>query len=441
MVHLLEQSVASVEQIVSNQFGLTRTQSGFLGTAFRFPYGVGAIFAGMLADRLGPQRVLSIYLTGAAVICFSMQFTVSSSALYLQLFMLGCFASMYHPAGLALLANSTTIKERTRALGLHGVFGSTGIAAAPFLAGITLSVPSATWRWYYTLLGLISGLLAWMVMLRLKSPRTARVAVPLPIPAAAVVPAAVNVSVPVAFSVNGSADCSPSDSSEDAGAETVEPSSTVDPAPSGSSEPVPPTGRLIRLPYAALVLSSGISGIVYGGFLHFLKRYLSEVPELAPASYSDFAGRDVMASYYAAIVLICGAAGQFFVGRVAGGGNLAKLLSVSYASNAPFLIWMSFADGIDRLVATCLLAFAHFTNQPLYNSLLPEYIPPGKRSTWFGFSNMMGFGVGAIGPSLVGAFSDYREAYLTLAGLALVAAACPAILWMKRPEATADQCR
>lgn len=419
MVHLLEQSIASVEQIVSDQFELTRRQSGLLGTAFRFPYGVGAILAGMLADRLGAHRVLAIYLAGAAVTCVGMAVTQTATAIYFQLFVLGCFASMYHPAGLALLANSTTPAERTRALGLHGVFGSTGIAAAPFLAGVTLSIPGVTWKGYYLLLGLLSGFLAWLVVVRLRSstPLSPSNQNDLPISAQVAKDAAAKDSV----AANLTGDVS-----------SVLPAVVV-------PKTEPAKVRLQRFPYAALVISTGLSGIVYGGFLHFLKRYLSEVPELMPISAVDYSGRDVAASYYTAIVLICGAAGQFLIGRLASARHLPQLLSLSYASNAPLLIWMSFAEGNDRLVATCLLAFAHFTNQPLYNSLLPEYIPPDRRSTWFGVSNMMGFGVGAIGPSLVGSFSDYRGAYQTLAVLSLIAAMFPAMLWLQSRRLTRNR--
>lgn len=401
MVHLLEQSIASVEQEVSAHYQLTLRQSGLLGSAFRLPYGLGAVLAGLLADRLGSQRVLAIYLSGAALTCLSFLATSSATLIYGQLLLLGCFASMYHPAGLALLANSTTVAERTRALGVHGVFGSTGIAAAPFLAGLTLSIPRVTWQGYYLTLALLCGLLAWLVATRLRAPtKTATAARSLP-------------------------------QSHD----SPQPNA---PSPATVAAPTSVTA-LQRVPFAALVLSSATSGVVYGGFLHFLKRYLSEIPELSSfVPGSGLTGTDTTASYYAALVLICGAASQFLAGRMAKPKHLPQLLSLAYASNAPFLIWMSFADGLERLFATCLLAFAHFTNQPLYNSLLPEYIPPHRRSTWFGFSNMLGFGVGAVGPWLVGSFADYREAYLYLAGLALVAAAFPAVIWL-RPSGGPDR--
>lgn len=372
MVHLLEQSIASVEQVVSGEFVLSMQQSGLLSTSFRISYGLGAVLAGMLADRLGSQRVLGIYLAGASVVCLAMAATPWRGLLFPQLFLLGCFASMYHPAGLALLSKTLAPGDRVRALGMHGVFGSTGISSAPFLAGIALAIPWLGWRGYYCLLAVGCAILAYLVFSRLHPGTQGHQA-----------------------TMSGRA----------------------------------PLTELHRFPFFALVLSSGTSGIVYGGYLHFLTRYLSEVDQIAELFGSGGEGRATSASYFAAMVLMSGAVGQWIAGRLAKPRHLAILLAAVYAGNAPFLWWMSFAEGWDRLISTCLMAFIHFMNQPLYNSLLPEYIPAARRSTWFGFSNMMGFGLGAIGPFILGSFEDYRAAYAFLACLSLLAAVFPLVVW------------
>ena len=136
-----------------------------------------------------------------------------------------------------------------------------------------------------------------------------------------------------------------------------------------------------------------------------------------------------LGNYAAALALVCGAFGQWTAGRIARPKTLPTLLSLVYAANVPFLVWMTFAEGGQRLLAACLWAFVHFMNQPLYNSLLPEFMPSHRRSVGFGFSNMMGFGVGAIGPPLVAQFderfADYTYSYSALAVLALIAAFLP----------------
>ena len=101
LVHLLEQSIASVEQVISDEFVLNLEQSGWLGMALRLPYGLGAFASGLLADKFGEKRILVLYLLGSAVVSMSFMGTDSSSAVYGQLFALGVFGSMYHPAAVS----------------------------------------------------------------------------------------------------------------------------------------------------------------------------------------------------------------------------------------------------------------------------------------------------------------------------------------------------
>ena len=365
LVHLLEQSLASVEEVITDSF----EESGWLGLALRLPYGIGAVFAGMLADRFGSKRILVLYLLGAGVVAASIHWT--SSSLMWQMMMLGSFASMYHPAGLALLANETTLENRSRALGMHGVFGSLGIAAAPFLAGAMFSFRPGDWRGYYLLLGGVSiatGIVVWLLLK--------------PTPK-----------------------CSAAESRRG-----------KRPGPAEQ-----PSFQLV--PYALLVSGAALGGMVYSGTIHFLPRYLNE------AKVFDRFGSDLdekaIGNYAAALALICGAAGQWVAGRLARPKRLPAMLCLVYAANVPFLLWMTVADGALRLVAACLWAFFHFMNQPVYNSLLPEFLSPERRSSGFGFSAVMGFGVGALGPPLFGLFGGFDWGYPTMAALAFIAALLP----------------
>ena len=367
-VHFLEQSVASVEQVISTDFELSLKQSSWLGLALRLPYGLGAIFAGLLADRLGEKRILVLYLLGAAVICAGFSAATDVSTVYILLVGLGTCASMYHPAGLAMLANATTPANRARALGIHGIFGSMGIASAPFLAGLVLTLHAGAWKEYYLLLAAISAglgaLLIWFLHPAVKSPESLI----------------------------------------------------------RQSE----THHFQWMPYLLLLFSAAASGLIYSGVLHFLPRYLQGSQALrlflggAEASAGNLA---------AAAALMCGAAGQWTAGRLAVARILPIQLAMVYASNAPLLIWMAYADGTSRIIAAGVWAFFHFMNQPLYNALVAEFMSVRRRSFGFGFSNMMGFGVGAVGPYLIARYDGtphgFTNGYLLMAVVALVAATAP----------------
>ncbi len=387
MVHLIEQSFASVEQVVSAEFALTTQQSGALGSALRIPFGFGAVLTGILADRMGASRVLSLYLGGIALVCASFVATNSSSILWAQMFLLGIFASMYHPAGLSLLSSVTTPNDRAKALGLHGVFGSLGLAAAPFLALGILWFPGSNWRTFFLVLAAVTGVLVFLFRAGMAR-----------------------------FGDSNAPSNSAAMRTVDGTAGSV--AATLETAPA----------KLIVWPFSVLMLSSAFSGIVYGGFLHFLTRYLSE----SDAFDSWSIGRDELARGQTAMVLFCGVGGQWLSGHLATPRRLPMMLSMVYLTNVPLLWWMSIASGWVSLVPCCLLAFVHFMNQPVYNSLLPDYVPVKTRSTWFGVSQMMTFGVGSVGPYLVGSFTDYRQGYLALAGMSLLAGLLPILIWVER---------
>ncbi len=383
VVHLTEQSFASVEQVVSGEFGLTQQQSGALGSALRLPFGFGAVITGILADRLGASRILSLYLAGIAVVCSSFVFSSTPSILWVQMFLLGVFASMYHPAGLSLLTSVTTPQDRAKSLGMHGVFGSLGLAVAPALSFAVLLIPGTTWRTFFLVIAAISGVLVFL------------------------------------FRAGIAKHGVRSEPTNEAAASTIE---------AHANHRSGPPARLHVWPFAVLMISSAFSGVVYGGFLHFLTRYLTEIDAFDSLS----SNRDSIAMLQSSLVLVCGMGGQWISGHFATPQRLAGMLSAIYLTNVPLFLWMSTAHGLISLLPCCLLAFVHFMNQPVYNSLLPDYLPLRTRSTWFGFSQMMTFGVGALGPYLVGSFYDFRNGYLVLAGLSLVAGLLPMAIWAER---------
>ncbi|MCA9074700.1 MAG: MFS transporter [Planctomycetaceae bacterium] len=370
LVHVFELALPSVEQMIGAEFHVGTRETGLLGTVWRIPFGVGAVLTGWLVDRYGSKRLLLIYLAGCAATCVLAGLSRSFNMVFLAMLMMGSFASIYHPAGLALISHETTPETRGAALGWHGIFGSMGIAGAPFLAGIVFSSGEVTWREYY--LGLSLPGLALMLVLawRLKETRTAT---------------------------------STSD--------TTQPIAQVHEVDRGD------TRR-----YAILLTTGVLSGFIYAAFMHFLPRYLDD----AGFSFANVSSEG-MRNRLAALVLSCGIVGQSVAGRLARPGRLEWGLTFVLLANVPLLLWMSFATGAMRVAATCVLALVHFMNQPFYNSLIAQYVTARRRSLGYGFSNMVCFSIGGLGPTFAG-YAPTDE--WTYGGLAVVAGigGCVALL-------------
>ena len=363
LVHTFELALPAVEQMIGDEYGVGKASTGTLGMVWRLPFGLGAVLAGFLADRYGSRPLLIVYLVGCSATAVLARWAPTFNVLLLVMLAMGCFASIYHPAGLSLISRETTPETRGSALGLHGIVGSLGIAGAPFGAMLLFSSGNLGWRDYYLILTVPAMLIAARLLLdELRHRKESRLA-----------------------------------------------------AAKSATELMPEEAiRWSR--YLILVVAGALSGFVYGAFMHFLPRYL-DTAGLRPEDWTPASFRNALA----AVVLACGAVGQGIAGRLCRPGRLELLLVLVLFGNVPPLLWMAFAEGPSRFVAACILAVIHFMNQPVYNSLIAQHIPASRRSLGYGFSNMMCFGIGAFGPYFAGHFAGDTAVYGGLAAVATAA--------------------
>jgi len=373
LVHVYELSLPSVEQMIGDDYSVGKDVTGMLGTAWRMPFGLAALAAGWCADRYGSKRMLLVFLWGCAGTCLLVSVTTTLPAVFLVMFAMGSFASIYHPAGLALISRETTPENHGAALGWHGIFGSLGIASAPFLAAVVFTSGNVSWKLYYLLLAIPGAVLAVCIALWL-----------------------VEKHKPTREQ--------PQDVADKADASSAEVENGDEPAPRGMGG------------YFVLVTSGAMQGFIYGAFMHFLPRYLGEAG-LTPENVSEESYRN----YLAAVVLICGVVGQAVAGKLARPGRLEFQLAGILFANAPLLAWMAVAEGPARFWATCLLALVHFMSQPVYNSLIAQHVSTRRRSTGYGFSNMIVFGIGALAPTFAGLTPANNWVAWTYGGLAVIA--------------------
>ncbi len=363
LVHTFELALPAVEQMIGDEYGVGKSATGTLGMVWRLPFGLGAVLAGFLADRYGSRPLLIVYLVGCSVTAVLARWAPTFNVLFMVMLAMGCFASIYHPAGLSLISRETTPETRGKALGLHGIIGSLGIAGAPFGAMLLFSSGNLGWRDYYLILTVPAMLIAARLLLdELRYRKESRL------------------------------------------------------APAMSAGEVMPEEAIRWSRYLLLVSAGALSGFVYGAFMHFLPRYL-DTAGLRPEDWTPASFRNALA----AVVLACGAVGQGIAGRLCRPGRLELLLVLVLFGNVPPLIWMAFAEGPSRFVAACVLAVIHFMNQPVYNSLIAQHIPASRRSLGYGFSNMMCFGIGAFGPYFAGQFMGDTAVYGGLAAVATAA--------------------
>ncbi len=134
---------------------------GFVGMASYLAFGFGALPSGFLSDRLGAVALLMIFLAGTSAASVVAVLSGSMVGAVVALVLVGFFASMYHPAGLSLLSTSINDRDLGKALGIHGMAGTLGVAIAPLIAG------SMTARYGWTSAYLVLGFVGIIILVGL----------------------------------------------------------------------------------------------------------------------------------------------------------------------------------------------------------------------------------------------------------------------------------
>ena len=114
--------------------------------------GLGSIPAGWLSDRWSRSGMLAIMFIGLGVSSILCGLSNNKFSLMINLSALGLFCSIYHPAGISWVVN--TSKETGRALGFNNIFGGVGIGLGAFSSGLIIDMYN--WNYAFIFPGLIS---------------------------------------------------------------------------------------------------------------------------------------------------------------------------------------------------------------------------------------------------------------------------------------------
>jgi MFS family permease len=135
-VHLLlglhATAALAIEREWSVDYG-TIISAGIVGA---FLLGAAAPAAGWVADRVGAAPIMVVFFLGSGAAAMATALATGPAPLAGTLAALGLFGAIYHPVGLAWLLAAVDEKRRGWAVGLNGLFGSLGVAAAPAVAGV-----------------------------------------------------------------------------------------------------------------------------------------------------------------------------------------------------------------------------------------------------------------------------------------------------------------
>jgi MFS family permease len=325
-------------------------------------FGMFALPVGLIVDHWQAKGMIVIGMLLMGVGMTTAGLFPRPNVMVFALGTVGIGASVYHPAGLALI--SRTVHQRGYALGFNGVFGNLGIASAPLVTGILTWLFS--WQTTFVILGgvaIAAGL--WFLTIRVNEEIVAR--------------------------------------TRSQGADG---------------------GELAKY-YLVLCVALVFAGIAYRGNMLLLPAYFElKAPFfhnlISALSILRTQGTATLAATgLTSLVLLTGIFGQMFGGKLADRMDLRRAYLFVHAASLPFILSMAFAT--DYALAVCAAAYVFFSlgMQPIENSLIAALTPDRWRSTSYAVKFILNFGVGSTAVYIIGpvkqAFS-LETVYVFLAG-------------------------
>jgi MFS family permease len=104
-------------------------------------FGAFALPAGWLADHWSRYKMMAVFFFGMGGALLLTGLAQSPWQIGLGVFVIGMFAAIYHPVGIAMLVAAPEKMGRT--LGWNGLWGNLGLAAAALIAGALMDL----WGW------------------------------------------------------------------------------------------------------------------------------------------------------------------------------------------------------------------------------------------------------------------------------------------------------
>jgi FSR family fosmidomycin resistance protein-like MFS transporter len=324
-----------------------------LGFPMYLTFGLFSLPWGIFADRYSCRKALIVCYCGGGIGALMTALSSSTPSMTWSLAVVGAFACICHPAGMGLISHG--VRNRGTALGINSIAGSIGLAVGPFIAGLINWL--SDWRMVYLSAAVFSiacGLALFMT----------------PIDETPIIEEHNSLRTNQRFSKKHILN--------------------------------------ILLFFAILTLGGlayRVNIVILPAYFEFNAHFLYDLfrnvhlPNLVSAT-------SVAAAVLVSGVYAIGIFGQLTGGRFADRYDLRSLYLYFNILSLPFVIMMAyFSEQSLVLVSAAYVSFA-LGIQPIENSLVAKFTPQRWRSTGYGISAVLIFGVGSVTVYLVGWIKD-----------------------------------
>jgi len=345
------------------ELGLSHGEAVSLILVSNILFGVMAPLSGWLGDRWNAVGMMTLFFlgTGGGMVMTGLADTPFAIGFWLAA--TGLFGSIYHPVGMAWLVRNAV--NRGMALGLNGMFGGFGPAAAALMSGALIDLFG--WR------------------------------------AAFILPGALIVLTGVVF-------CG-----------LVLRGDIVEIKADRRMEAQPSRQDTVRVAMV-LVLTMICNGMIY-------QATQAGLPKVFSLRVADFAASGAFGiSVLIAIVYGIAGVLQVASGRMADRYSLKAVYQLAFLAQVPLLVIASQISGPLLVVVAILMVTANVGSLPAENCLVARYAPSHRRGLFYGLKFVFAIGIASgLGVKLEGALfdasGDFFWLFVALASLAAAAAA------------------
>jgi len=151
--HLIMLVFATVAALVlARDWGMSYSELIPYATPGFIAFGVFSLPAGWLADRWSRHGMMAVFFIGIGLSAIATAFAQSPLQIGLGLFVVGVFAAIYHPVGLAMVVQQ--FAKTGMAIGINGIWGNFGVGSAALITGFFID--QGGWRAAFIVPGVLS---------------------------------------------------------------------------------------------------------------------------------------------------------------------------------------------------------------------------------------------------------------------------------------------
>jgi MFS family permease len=335
-------------------------------------FGVCALLAGWIADKWSREGMMVVFFIGIGVSSILTGMANNPLQIAVGLTLIGVFAAIYHPVGLAMVVHGRD--KIGIPLAINGIFGNMGVACAALLTGFL--VDSSGWRSAFFIPGVISILLGVSSLVVFRGDKKP--------------------------DADGAASAS---SGRGIGAASI------------------PRNVFLRI-FAIIIFTTAAGGLIFQSTTFAL-------PKIFDERLVDFAGSATLVGWYTFLVFSLAAFAQLLIGYLVDHHSVRIVFATVAICQAFFFFLMLHLEGITALLVAFAFMFVVFGQIPINDVLIGRMARSEWRSRVFALRYVVTFSVMASTVPLIGwvhANWGFERLFSILTGAALAIFAATLLL-------------